>query len=165
MNTTEQIALDLAIRYERSQGRQVTYVGEGAPPGFLPAVMAWARARHTDVPGRPGCDLVSQDDAGDFERLIEVKGRGKATSVSIVDRQRDAMNALGPDWWLYVAVDCATEPRLVVVREPRRLPWELRTPAAELPAGQYRRVGQEAVWDVSPSVILEAGLVVEVPAP
>ncbi|QHA07857.1 DUF3883 domain-containing protein [Streptomyces broussonetiae] len=91
-------------------------------------------------------------------RLIEVKGRGgRSTSVSLLDRQREAMLDLGPHWWLYVVLDCRTTPVLVVVREPRRLPWELITPARDLPEGQSRGVSDEGVWHTMPRDMLALG--------
>ncbi|MEU8501551.1 DUF3883 domain-containing protein [Streptomyces lavendulae] len=160
MNATEQTAMDLAIRYEVSQGRQPVDVSRGAGPGFLPAVMAWAAARHGQVPPRPGCDLVSLGPDGKIARLIEVKGKGNdRTSVPIFERQRLAMNALGEDWWLYVALNCRSRPELITVREPRRLPWRLLTEAVELSMGQCRSVSHEARWSVQPTEIRTFGKV------
>ncbi|MGW4566166.1 DUF3883 domain-containing protein [Streptomyces sp. NPDC004561] len=120
-------------------------------------------------PGRhPGarcftCDLVARGPDGGLARLIEVKGKGgRGTSVSITDRQREAMLDLGADWWLYVVLGCRTAPILVVVREPSRLPWRLNTPARELPEGQYRGVSDEGIWLTMPSDVLAAGEQVDV---
>lgn len=156
---TEQTALDLAARYEMSQGRTVTYLGDGYPsPKLGREVLAWVEARHPGAP-RPSYDLLSRDSNGDIARLIEVKGRsGDSTSISIPDRQRDSMLALGGDWWLYVGLDCANDaPYLVVVAEPARLPWRLITPARDLAEGQYRRVGDEGLWHVMSGDVLAAG--------
>lgn len=157
MNETERTAVELAVRYEQSQARTVTYVDHGWPAGLLNQCREWARSRHPGA-GRLTCDLVSQNPDGTIARLIEVKGRGgRVTSVSIFDRQRDAMLGLGADWWLYVALDCRTDPVLVRVREPARLPWKLLTPPAALAPGQRcRRVDQEGIWHVMPQDILEA---------
>ena len=164
MNPIERTAVDLAIRYERSQGRTVTDVGDGWPsPGLLGEVREWVQGRH---PGARSfkCDLVSREPNGDIARLIEVKGkRTRRSSIPILDRQREAMLSLGSDWWLYVALDCETTPVLVVVREPSRLPWRLITPARELPEGQYRRVGDEGKWGTMPADVLAVGEQVDVP--
>ncbi|MGW1799006.1 protein NO VEIN domain-containing protein [Streptomyces sp. NPDC001984] len=163
MNPIERNAVELAIRYERSQGRKVTYVGDGWPPGLSGEVREWAQGCH---PGTRSftCDLVSCEPDGGFPRLIEVKGkRGRDSSVPIIDRQREAMLGLGSDWWLYVVLDCQTTPVLVVVREPSRLPWRLITPARELPAGQYRGVGDEGIWHTTPTDVLALGEQVDVP--
>ncbi|MFH9550406.1 DUF3883 domain-containing protein [Streptomyces sp. NPDC051445] len=164
MNPTERTAVELAIRYEQSQGRHVTDVGDSWRPGLSGKVRAWTQARH---PGARSftCDLVSCEPDGGIARLIEVKGRrGRRTSVSILDRQRKAMLDLGPDWWLYVVLDCETAPVLVVVREPGRLPWQLVTPARELPEGQYRGVGDEGLWHTMPADVLALGEQVGVPS-
>jgi len=162
MNPVEQAAVELAIRYERAQGRSVTYVGDGWPPGLGGEVMEWGRSKGYPAV-RPTCDLVSRTPDGKLARVIEVKGKGSGqSSVPIVERQRLAMNALGADWWLYVVLNCDTNPQLIVVRDPRRLPWRLITKAAELPAGQYRRVGQEARWGVLPNEVRASGDAVDV---
>ncbi|MFB8183285.1 DUF3883 domain-containing protein [Streptomyces sp. NPDC055966] len=164
MNPTERTAVELAIRYERSQGRTVSYVGEGWPEGLIGEVREWVEGRH---PGARSftCDLVSREPDGSIARLIEVKGkRGRGSSVPITDRQRKAMLDLGPDWWLYVALDCETTPVLVVVREPSRLPWKLITPARELPEGRFRGVGDEGEWGTMPADVLAAGEQVDVPS-
>ncbi|MER6549363.1 DUF3883 domain-containing protein [Streptomyces sp. NPDC001250] len=130
----------------------------------LGEVREWVEGR------RPGarsftCDLVSREPDGSIARLIEVKGkRGRGSSVPIIDRQRKAMLDLGPDWWLYVALDCETTPVLVVVREPSRLPWKLITPARELPEGRFRGVGDEGKWGTMPADVLAAGEQVDVPS-
>ncbi|MGI5136621.1 MULTISPECIES: protein NO VEIN domain-containing protein [unclassified Streptomyces] len=164
MNETERAAVELAIRYERSQGRQVTYVGDAWPPGLYEEVREWAQGRH---PGARSftCDLVSRDPDGDIARLTEVKGKGTCrSSVPILDRQREAMLDLGSDWWLYVVLDCQTAPALVVVREPRRLPWKLITPARDLPEGKYRGVRDEGIWHTTPTDVLALGEQVDVPS-
>lgn len=163
MNEPERTAVELAIRYERSQGRQVTYVGDRWPLGLYEEVQEWGQGRH------PGarifkCDLVSRDSDGNIARLIEVKGKGtRRSSVPIFDRQREAMLGLGPDWWLYVVLDCRTTPVLVVVREPRRLPWELITPARDLSEGQSRGVSDEGVWHTMPKDVLALGVQISLP--
>lgn len=125
----------------------------------------WVKARHPDAPQRLSYDLLSHDPNGGIARLIEVKGRGSSTSISIPDRQRNAMLALGADWWLYVALECATDaPYLLVVKEPARLPWYLLTPPREIEEGRYRRVGDEGKWHVSPSDVLAVGERVDIAA-
>jgi hypothetical protein len=157
VNPIERTAVELAIRYERSQGREVTYVGDGWPAGLIGEVREWVQGRHGGARSFT-CDLVSREPDGDFARLIEVKGKGtRGSSVPIIDRQREAMLDLGPDWWLYVVLDCKTAPVLVVVREPSRLPWRLITPARELPEGQHRGVGDEGSWHTMPMDVLAAG--------
>ncbi|MER5726922.1 DUF3883 domain-containing protein [Streptomyces sp. NPDC002138] len=139
-----------------AQGRAVTYVGDGWPAGVGPEVVAWGRSRGC-AGVRPTCDLVSRHTDGSIARLIEVKGRGAQTSISLPDRQRNAMLDYGVDWWLYVALNCTTTPELRIIENPSRLPWRLFTPAADIPAGSYRRVSAEGVWHVGHDVARNAG--------
>ena len=127
----EKLGYALAEEFERSQGRTPVFVGDGWDPRLLGPTRAWAEERGGPR-CRVTCDYVSLAD-GRIDRLIEVKARGGSqTSVSLVDRQYEAMQALGPDWWLYAAFDCTTpNPFLVVVSEPRRLPWR----RGKLPTG------------------------------
>jgi hypothetical protein len=157
MHPVEQIAVDLAIRYEQAQGRVVTYVGHGWPPGVGPEVVAWGRSRGC-AGVRPTCDLVSRHTDGSIARLIEVKGRGDRTSVSLVDRQRNAMLDYGADWWLYVALNCKIAPELRIIENPSRLPWKLLTPAAVVPEGKPRRVGEEGIWHAGHDDVKAAGV-------
>ncbi|WP_411104498.1 DUF3883 domain-containing protein [Streptomyces sp. cmx-4-9] len=156
MNPVEQVAVDLAIRYERAQGRTVTYVGDGWPPGLGGEVMEWGRRRGC-AGVRPTCDLVSRAGDGSIVRLIEVKGRGDRTSVDLVDRQRNAMLDYGGAWWLYVAVNCESKPELFLVEDPGRLPWELVTPPAVIPEGAYRPVRAEGRWHASHDTVRALG--------
>lgn len=156
MNRVEQIAVDLAIQYEHVQGRKVTYVGDGWWPGLPTEVMEWGRSRGC-VGVRPTCDLVSRGPDGSIVRLIEVKGRGNRLSISLADRQRNAMLDYGADWWLYVALNCNVAPELRIIENPARLPWDQRTPAAEIPAGRHRRVSEEGIWHVGHDEVKAAG--------
>ncbi len=157
----EKLGYALAEEFERSQGRTPVFVGDDWHPTLLDPVRAWAEER-----GGPGCrvtcDYVSLAD-GRIDRLIEVKARGgSGTSVSLVDRQYEAMQALGTDWWLYAAFDCKKpDPFLVVVGEPRRLPWRRGT----LPRGAANNVESEGTWYVMPDEIISVGERVPRPLP
>ncbi len=161
--STERVALELAVRFEESRGRTVTYVGDGWPRALLQEVGAWVNDLVPNAP-RVSCDLVSRAKDGQLARLVEVKGRrGSSTSVSVIDRQRHTANTLGASWWLYVAFDCGTpQPFLVVVEEPRRLPWKLLTPPRVVEPGTHTRVQDEGLWHVMPSDIISLGERVEV---
>ncbi|WP_168714679.1 DUF3883 domain-containing protein [Streptomyces sp. A0592] len=158
-NKVEQIAMALAVEYEQSQGRQVTDVSSNW--GDLGSeVRDWLAQRHQDV-NRLTCDLVSRHPDGSLARLIEVKGRGGPTSVSLVDRQHSAMLGCGEDWWLYVALECRTpQPRLIVVNRPARLPWHRLN--GDTPGTQHgsSRVQDEGHWHVGQADVLALGKVV-----
>jgi len=161
---TEKIALDLAERYERSQGRHPVYVGDGYPPSLLDQVSKWVRER-VGSPSWHTCDYVSLSSSGRIDRLIEVKGRKRtSTSVSLADRQLEAARALPDDWWLYVAFDCGTVPFLEVVNRAHRLPWKLLTPPKPLAPGKKApSVVEEGVWHVMPAEVIAMGERVVVP--
>ncbi|MEU6865128.1 DUF3883 domain-containing protein [Streptomyces sp. NPDC046876] len=157
-NEVEQIAMALAAAYEQGQGRLVTDVSRGWGLHGR-EVGDWLRRRHPDV-RRQTCDLFSRHADGSLARLIEVKGRGGRTSVSLVDRQYSAMVTCREDWWLYVALECRTDrPKLVVVREPARLPWH-RLPGAAGTLHGSPRVRDEGHWHVGQDDILRLGSVV-----
>ena len=161
---TERVALDLAVRYEHSQGRATTYVGDGWPaPTLIQEVRAWVNDRGPET-ARVSCDLVSRTGVGELSRLIEIKGRrGCRTSVSVVDRQHSIAHTLGAYWWLYVVFDCGTpQPFLVIVEEPRRLPWRLVTPSRIVEPGRHVRVRDEGIWHVMPADIICLGERVEI---
>ncbi|MFD3874427.1 protein NO VEIN domain-containing protein [Streptomyces sp. NPDC058623] len=154
----EQLAMSLAIRYEQDQGRQVSDVSNGWHLEDLSDFKQWSQSRRDRHAPRPTCDLLSRNPDGSIARLIEVKGRGGPTSVSVPDRQRGAMFGYGSDWWLYVALDCRTPtPRLIVVREPARMLWKhMPSPTAAGPYGSPR-VRDEGTWHVGRDQILEFG--------
>ena len=134
---TERIACGVSEAYERSQGRDPVDVSGGY---------------------RPSCDYVSFSVDGST-RYIEVKGRrGRQTSVSLVDRQLQAATTYPSDWWLYAVFDCATKPVLYVLNHVAELRWELQSPAKAIPSGkQAPAVGQTAVWQVMPEIVVSAG--------
>lgn len=155
---SERIALDLALRYEISQGRTPTYIGDDGVSAALSAeIRDWVDSDL--IPSTISCDLVSRDPAGHLARLIEVKGRrSTSTSVSVFDRQLESANLLGARWWLYVAFNCGTDnPFLTVVDEPHKLPWYRLDDTDTRPARAQGRVKHEGTWHVMPANILAAG--------
>lgn len=91
----EQIAVQIARRYEEARGADVWSV-EADNIGF---------------------DLLST--MGIERRCIEVKGRGGVGGVELTWSEFAKAQELGPDYWLYVVLDCATSnPRLYRVRDP-----------------------------------------------
>jgi hypothetical protein len=68
-------------------------------------------------------------------RLVEVKGRAGVGEVALSDNEYRRAEALGRDYWLYVAYDCASNPTLHIVRDPARLGWRRVAPGG---AGRRR---------------------------
>lgn len=77
-----------------------------------------------------GFDLVSRkpdpkDAANSIEvRFIEVKGRALVGEVALSSNEYRTAQRLREDYWLYAVFDCATNPKLNLVRDPARLDWE-----------------------------------------
>jgi len=92
----EAIAMDVAMRYERSRG--------------------WAP---TDV-SRDGehYDVRSEGPSGE-KRFIEVKGRAQSGAIVLTGPELDKLRQLGERAWLYVITFCKGErPRLRVIQNP-----------------------------------------------
>ncbi|MFI7430711.1 helicase-related protein [Micromonospora sp. NPDC049836] len=67
-----------------------------------------------------GFDLLSTLN-GTQRRCIEVKGRAGVGSVELTWGEYQKAVELGPDYWLYVVLDCASsDPRLLRVQDPVR---------------------------------------------
>lgn len=67
------MAVNLAMRSERTQGRCRVYVGDGWPPTRLAPVRHWGE-RISGSPEPDACDLVSYLATGEIDRLLEMKG-------------------------------------------------------------------------------------------
>jgi superfamily II DNA/RNA helicase len=93
----EQIAVQIARRYEAQRGATVTSV-ESEQAGF---------------------DLLST--LGPDRRCIEVKGRAGVATVELTWSEFAKSQELGEDYWLYVVLDCAQpNPRLYRVHNPAK---------------------------------------------
>jgi len=107
---TEAIAMQVAIEYERSQGREVYDVHEK----------------------NLGYDLTSLDLRSGELRLIEVKGIGEAEgSVMLTPNELRVAQDRRDCYWLYVVTHCNTAPRLrEPVKDPARFQWHEVTKVA-----------------------------------
>lgn len=98
----ERIAMAVAMRYEQEQG-------------WLPE----------DVSQQDrGFDILSRHPASGAVRFVEVKGRASIGTVVLSRNEYKTAERLRQDYWLYVVFDCATSPRLLLVKDPARLRWE-----------------------------------------
>lgn len=91
----ERIGMEMAMRYERTQGR--------APEDVS----------HANV----GYDIISRAPDGS-NRYIEVKARARTGKVALTTNEWLTAQKLGGDYWLYVVANAATKPELYVVRDP-----------------------------------------------
>lgn len=104
----EDIAITIARAWEEKRGATVQDVSK-------PEL-----ARALGLPNWPGFDLISKHSSGET-RNIEVKGRGNRGSIQMAANEWKQACNLGPRYWLYVVLDCATvAPQLVRVNDPFR---------------------------------------------
>jgi len=90
----ERVAMQVALAYERAQGR-------------IP----------DDVSAEDlGFDIRSM--GSDGVRHIEVKGRAAVGSVALTRNEWIKAGRFGDDYWLYIVVNCKTEPQLYVLQNP-----------------------------------------------
>ena len=101
----EQIAMQVAMVYEQSQGRRVEDVSKE----------------------NVGYDLRSIDAKGQ-KRYIEVKGRARTDGVMLSENEMNRLAQLGVKAWLYIVSECKTTPMLNRICDPaRRLTFEQRS--------------------------------------
>ncbi|MGQ9513423.1 DUF3883 domain-containing protein, partial [Thermodesulfitimonas sp.] len=91
----EQIGMEVALNYEREQGREPEDVS--------------ARAL--------GYDIRSVDPAGHY-RYIEVKARAGTGAVALTPNEWLMANRLGDEYWLYVVENAASSPVLYTLQNP-----------------------------------------------
>src|SRR5262249_15115412 len=73
----------------------------------------------------PGYDLVSHRANGE-KAVIEIKGRAGRSPVQLTDNEWPTAANVRDKYWLYVVVDCATDPKLFRVNDPIRLAFKTR---------------------------------------
>jgi superfamily II DNA or RNA helicase len=91
----EAIAVETAKKYEESQGRQPVSVEDE----------------------NCGWDVTSLCN-GQVARYIEVKGRGGIGGVALTPNEWIKAQRFGKDYWLYVVVNCNTQPELYLIQDP-----------------------------------------------
>jgi hypothetical protein len=72
-----------------------------------------------------GYDLESHRGNGD-KIVIEVKGRGGRGQIQLTDNEWPTAANVREKYWLYVVVDCASDPKLFRVRDPIRLAFKTK---------------------------------------
>ena len=91
----EAIAIEEAKKYESGQGRKPVSVEEE----------------------NCGWDLTSLH-GGEVARYIEVKGRAAVGDVALTPNEWIKAQRFGKHYWLYVVVNCKTEPELHLIQNP-----------------------------------------------
>jgi hypothetical protein len=107
---TEAIAMQIVMKYERSQGRQVYDVHEK----------------------NLGYDVTSLDLNSGELRLIEVKGLAEATgTILLTPNERRVAEDRRDCYWLYVVTNCSTKSQLQEpIKDPARFEWHEVTKVA-----------------------------------
>ena len=104
----ERIAVEAAIAFEEARGCKVESV-ESDTRGF---------------------DLISRRKVSDNSRerietrFIEVKGRAAVGEIALTANEYKTAQRLGDDYWLYVAFNCASQPKVTLIQNPARFDWE-----------------------------------------
>ncbi len=104
----ERIAVQAAIAFEEARGCKVESV-ESDTRGF---------------------DLISRRSVADTSRerietrFIEVKGRAAVGEIALTANEYKTAQRLGDDYWLYVAFNCASQPKVTLIQNPARFDWE-----------------------------------------
>jgi hypothetical protein len=78
-------------------------------------------------------------------RFIEVKGRAGVGGVVLSENEYRKANLIKEDYWLYAVFNCASTPKLEIVRNPATLGW---TPITKV---EHYQVGAEAIRGASQS--------------
>ena len=99
------IAMEVAMAYERAQGRDLEDVSAKAL-GFDVRSVSPSPVGRERGPGGEGL------------RYIEVKGRAAVRSVALTRNEWVKAQRFGADYRLYIVVDCKTEPQLYVLQDP-----------------------------------------------
>jgi len=98
----EKIAMEKAMAYERERGWEPEDVSKE----------------------NRGFDILSREPNTGAVRFIEVKGRATIGEIILSKNEHETSQRLKKDYWLYVAFDCATTPRLLLVNDPSKLGWK-----------------------------------------
>jgi hypothetical protein len=93
-NEVEAIAKGVALNYERAQRREPEDVSAESL----------------------GFDIRSKGPDG--PRYIEVKGRAAMGSMALTRNEWIKAQRFGADYWLYIVVNCKSEPQLYVLQNP-----------------------------------------------
>lgn len=91
----EAIAVEVAKKYEESQGRKPVSVEEE----------------------NCGWDITSLS-GGQVARYIEVKGRATDGAVALTPNEWIKAQRFGKDYWLYIVTHCKSEPQLHLIQDP-----------------------------------------------
>ncbi len=104
----ERIAIEAVIAYEKSRGWKVQSV-EKDDKGFD----LISRGPHPEDP-QTAVEV----------RFIEVKGRSGIDQISLTTNEYKTAQRLKDDYWLYAVFNCASQPKIIMIKNPAKLDWE-----------------------------------------
>ena len=122
----EAIAMKVAMDYETSHGRTPKDVSAD----------------------NVGYDVRSVDSDGVSMRYIEVKGRSGTDGVMLSENEKNRLENLGKRAWLYIVVECKSEPKLYCINDPiHNMHFELKTKGVQfyLPLEEWQKTVDNAV--------------------
>ena len=122
----EDIAMKVAMDYEASHGR-------------IPKDVSADNL---------GYDVRSVDSDGVSMRYIEVKGRSGTDGVMLSENENNRLEILGKRAWLYIVVECKSEPKLYCINDPiHNMHFELKTKGVQfyLPLEEWQKTVDNAV--------------------
>lgn len=121
----EAIAMKVAMDYETSHGRTPKDVSAD----------------------NVGYDVRSVDSDGVSMRYIEVKGRSGTDGVMLSENEKNRLENLGKRAWLYIVVECKSEPKLYCIKDPiHNMHFELKTKGVQfyLPLEEWQKTVNNA---------------------
>ena len=119
----EAIAMQTAIDYEKSNGRNPEDVSKD----------------------NVGYDIKSIDAQG-MKRYIEVKGRSGTDGVMLSENEMNRLAQLGNRAWLYIVTNCKTNPQLNIINDPaHKLSFEQKSKGVQfyLPLEEWQHKTEE----------------------
>lgn len=165
LNETERKAVDVALSYERDQGRFSSSTELGFQQQDWEATRMWWSPPDGLEARRPSADFVSYNENGSPDRVIEIKGKQRraedpvCSGIPILDRQWCTAQSYREHFWLYVVFGCNTpDPYLIVVQDPRRLPWHRLEGQLPFPGAKPGSPASGNRWHVSARDVLVAGI-------
>lgn len=104
----ERIGMEVAMAYERRQGRE--------PVDISAEKVGYDIRSLTPSPTLPLTE--GGQGGGEGVRYIEVKARAGTGRIALTANEWFTAQRLGDEYWLYVVVDAATQPRLYLIQNP-----------------------------------------------
>jgi hypothetical protein len=118
----EAVGMQVTMEYERAEGR----VPEDVAAQNL------------------GFDVRSTDRETGTKRYIEVKARSRVGPVELTQNEWFKAGRFGPEYYLYVVLNAATQPQLYIIQDPSKNldPQERVDVRYQVPVGDITGIGE-----------------------